>query len=326
LLTTAEESSPQRHERQERKYQANEARKLPNSIARIGKIRIFCIIASAFTVMALIVYILLSKNGVANIPTSNTSQVTSVAGSGSPSASQGLQLATASTSTDDVIQQTSITTAVPTTGVSQTSSAIRTLPITDLDTGQLSYVWYFANGSTQENNKTWLIFYNPQNNQSQVTIRYFKDDGKIIEQGVTIPGNSGYNLDVSKTLPNITFGVGIYATQQIIVERTISGPGISSTTTPGQTKLNRRWFFAAGTTKNPFQTRVFVLNPNAQSVRVVVTFSTFLGTTLTREYQIPPTTYLAIDVNKVVPDLDVTTTIEADRLVVAEQTLYQKLE
>jgi hypothetical protein len=107
----------------------------------------------------------------------------------------------------------------------------------------------------------------------------------------------------------------------------IFGPGSSLTSGgvhsgPGVVTLSRRWFFAEGTTQAPFQMSVLVLNPNAQPANVAVTFLTPDGTSLTRRYAIPPTSRLAINVNEVVPDLGVATTVEADRPVAAERAMY----
>jgi Family of unknown function (DUF5719) len=120
----------------------------------------------------------------------------------------------------------------------------------------------------------------------------------------------------------------VIATQPIVAERTMLFGAATSTatsgvhTTPGVSLLSRRWYFAEGTTQKPFSMAVLVLNPNAQNANVAVTFLTQDGTSLTRRYAIPPTTRLAIDVNEVVPELGVATTVESDRPVVAERALY----
>jgi hypothetical protein len=122
----------------------------------------------------------------------------------------------------------------------------------------------------------------------------------------------------------------VIATEPIVAERTmIFGAGSTLTsggihTTPGVVALSRRWYFAEGTTQAPFQMWVLVLNPNAQPTNAAVTFLTPDGTSLTRRYAIPPTSRLAINVNEVVPDLGVATTIEADRLVAVERAMYWK--
>jgi hypothetical protein len=144
---------------------------------------------------------------------------------------------------------------------------------------------------------------------------------------VQIPPFTRRVVVVSDRLPGAVFGTRVIASQPIVAERTmIFGPNATPTTggvhtSPGVGQLSRRWFFAEGTTEPPFQMSILVLNPNAQSASVAVTFLTQDGTSLTRRYAIPPTTRLAINVNEVVPSLGVATTVTADRLVAAERSL-----
>jgi hypothetical protein len=191
-----------------------------------------------------------------------------------------------------------------------------------------SRVWYFAEGATTPNNRTFLLLFNPQTVEVRTTVTYMKGDGTTAAQQVRIPPGRRTVVTVGDALPNAEFGARVIASEPIVAERTmIFGAGSTLTsggvhTGPGVVTLSRRWFFAEGTTQAPFQMSVLVLNPNAQSVSVAVTFLTPDGTSLTRRYAIPPTSRLAINVNEVVPDLGVATTVEADRPVAAERAMY----
>jgi hypothetical protein len=195
---------------------------------------------------------------------------------------------------------------------------------------QPSRVWYFAEGSTDGSYKTFLLLFNPQSVDIGATITYMKGDGTTTAQPVRIPAGRRTVVAVGDVLPGVGFGARVIATQPIIAERTMifgTGSTLTSggvTTTPGVVTLSRRWYFAEGTTQAPFQMWVLVLNPNAQPANAAVTFLTPDGTSLTRRYAIPPTTRLAINVNEVVPDLGVATTVESDRLVAAERAMYWK--
>lgn len=191
-----------------------------------------------------------------------------------------------------------------------------------------SRVWYFAEGSTSGERRTFLVLFNPQDDDAAATITYVQDDGRTFEQQVRVPAGRRLVVAVADALPESEFGIRVLATLPIIAERTmIFGPSntLSSGgfhTTAGVVQLGRRWYFAEGTTQTPFQMRVLVLNPNAQSANVAVTFLTPDGTSLTRRYAIPATTRLTINVNEVVPELGVATTIDSDRPVAAERALY----
>lgn len=193
-----------------------------------------------------------------------------------------------------------------------------------------SRVWYFAEGSTANNAKTFLLLFNPQSESAAATVTYMRADGTTAEQQVEIPSQRRAVVTVSDVMPNAEFGMRVIANQPIVAERTmIFGPhstldrgGFDSG--PGVVTLARQWYFAEGTTQSPFQMNVLVLNPNAQRANVSVTFATSDGTFITRKYAVPPTTQLAINANEVVPELGIATTIQSDRPVAAERAMFWK--
>jgi N-acetylmuramoyl-L-alanine amidase len=192
---------------------------------------------------------------------------------------------------------------------------------------QPSRVWYFAEGATDQTNRTFLLLFNPQLADVQATITYIRDDGIAAEQQVRVPALQRRVVVVGDKLNGARFGMRIVSTRPVVAERTmifgqgstLEGGGVH--TTPGVTELSRRWYFAEGTTEPPFQMTVLVVNPNAQPVDAAVTFLTPDGTSLTRRYAIPATTRLAINVNEVVPQLGVATTVVTDRPVAVERTI-----
>ncbi len=201
---------------------------------------------------------------------------------------------------------------------------------TDIDhspgIAQLSRVWYFAEGSTDDTFHTYFILFNPHSTATTAMLTYMKGDGTQVEQSVALPANQRVVVTVRNQLPGAGFGTRIIATQPIAAERTMRfGPDTSGFHSgPGMAELSQRWYFAEGTTAPPFAMRILILNPNHQATNVTVTFMTPDGTTLTlrRRYAIPPTTRLVIDVNEVVPTLGVATTVESDRPIAVERALY----
>jgi hypothetical protein len=193
---------------------------------------------------------------------------------------------------------------------------------------QPSRVWYFAEGATDGSNKTYLLLFNPQAVEAGATITYMQNDGKTAQQMVRIPALQRTVVTVGDVLPGAGFGARVIATQPIVAERTMifgtdSSPSAGGVhTTHGVVTLSRHWYFAEGTTQAPFHMNILVLNPNAQPANAAVTFLTDSGTSLTRKYAIPPQTRLAIDVNEVVPELGIATTVVADRPVAAERAMY----
>ncbi len=189
---------------------------------------------------------------------------------------------------------------------------------------ELSRVWYFAEGSTAEPFHTYLILFNPHDQETHAVITYMKGDGFQAEQPVLLPPRKRVVMTLNIELPNVGFGTRIITSRPIAAERTMRfGPDRSGTHVGrGITKLSRTWYFAEGTTEPPFMMRLLLLNPNMQPTTTRVTFMTPDGTTLKRNYAIPPTTRLVVDVNEVVPALGVSTMVESDRPLAAERALY----
>jgi hypothetical protein len=193
---------------------------------------------------------------------------------------------------------------------------------------RLSRVWYFAEGSTVGDSKTYLLLFNPQAQKVGATLTYMKSDGTTAQQQVEVPAQQRTVVTVADALPGSTFGARVIATQPIVAERTMifgpnSGPNTGGVdTAPGVVTLSRRWYFAEGTTRAPFKMSILALNPNAQPTNVSVSFHTSDGTFIERKYAVPPTSQLSIPVNEVVPELGIATSITADRPIAAERALY----
>ncbi|NWG20833.1 MAG: N-acetylmuramoyl-L-alanine amidase [Chloroflexi bacterium] len=197
-----------------------------------------------------------------------------------------------------------------------------------------SRVWYFAEGSTEGDRRTFLLLFNPQHESVTARVLLIQNDGTTFiyppfeDQPITLPPRQRSVVILGDLLPEASFGMRVIASQPVVAERTmIFGPGSSLTsggvhTAPGITELSRAWYFAEGTTAPPFRMSLLVLNPNGERANVTVRFLTADGTSLARRYAIPPMARLAINVNEVVPELGVATTIVSDRPVAAERALY----
>ncbi|MEI7772608.1 MAG: peptidoglycan recognition family protein, partial [Chloroflexales bacterium] len=198
---------------------------------------------------------------------------------------------------------------------------------TDVDGGpgisRLSRIWYFADGSTEDTNRTFLILFNPQAAAVPATITYMRSDGTQLEQKVQINARDRLVVSVSDVLPSASFGARVIAAQPIAVERTmrfgLRQTGLS--TGRGIDTLSRRWLFAEGTTQGSYQMRLLVLNPNDQPVKAEAVFMGPDGQHEVRRYAIPPRTQQVINVNDVVPGLGVSSEVTSDRPVVVERSI-----
>lgn len=196
---------------------------------------------------------------------------------------------------------------------------------------QLSRIWYFAEGTTEGDARSYLILFNPQAAAVQATISYMRSDGTVFDQPVRIGGQDRLVVSVNditlsdgtRPLNNSSFGMRIIAAQPIAAERTVRfGPnGSGLHTGRGITTLSRRWLFAEGTTQNGFGMKLLVLNPNDQAANTEAVFMGPDGRSETRRYAIPPRAQLTINVNEVIPNEGVSTTVQSDRPVAVERSL-----
>jgi hypothetical protein len=206
--------------------------------------------------------------------------------------------------------------------------AERTMGLTsDIDGGpginRLSRIWYFAEGSTEGTNRTFLALFNPQPAAANVTLRFMLRDGQVAEQKAIVPANQRLVVSVNDILPGQNFGTQIVSNQPLAVERTMRF-GENSTglhTGRGIETLSRIWYFAEGTTQGSFDMRVLVLNPNEQRATVAVSFMGPDGTSTERNFAIPPRSQLAINVDDVIVDQGISTMVESDRPVAVERAL-----
>ncbi len=200
--------------------------------------------------------------------------------------------------------------------------------LSDIDIGpgaaQSSRIWYFAEGATRTGFETILVLFNPQNTPTDVTITYMRDNGLQALQRARLPARQRLAINVGDVLPGVGFGTQLVASQPIVAERTMrfgtEDNGLHST--PGMTELSRTWYFAEGTTQEPFNMRLLLLNPNSEPAVASVTYMTPDGTEATRRYAVPATTRLDVSVNEFVPELGIATFVESDRPIAAERALY----
>ncbi len=225
---------------------------------------------------------------------------------------------------------------------------------------QPSRVWYFAEGVTDATNKTFLILFNPQSVEVGATITYLQetvaatqpttpDAAAWSRRTVRIPPlqrsvvavadatvlstyqqNNGQVEQRQERFPGERFGMRVIATEPIVAERTMifgAGSTLSSGgvhTTPGRGDAVAALVFRRG--HHPVAVPdvgagAEPQRPASQCGGHLPDARRHLAHAALRH---PPNTRLAINVNEVVPDLGVATTVEADRLVAAERAMYWK--
>lgn len=186
-------------------------------------------------------------------------------------------------------------------------------------------VWYFAEGSTKPPFQTWLHLQNPNPAAATATVTYLKTDGGQVGQRLTLRANSRASVYVNQVLPDAEFGLRVEADQPVFVERAMyfrrDGHASIGATAPATT-----WYLAEGSSQDPFETWVLVLNPNAAPATVTLSFMKEDGSVVVHRTLVPATSRASIFANLVVPNAAFSTRVEADRPVVVERAMYLKAE
>ncbi len=188
---------------------------------------------------------------------------------------------------------------------------------------ELSRTWYFAEVANNATTNTVLVLFNPQDTTTDVVITYMRENGRLSTQQLTVPARQRVTLDTGDIIPNQGAGIALAATQPVLAERTTrtgsNAGGVHNS--PGMTQLSQTWYFADGSTQEPYEMALALLNPNQQSAVATVTYLTPDGTAATRRYALPASTRLLVGVNEFVPDLSVASVVDADRPIAVERVL-----
>jgi hypothetical protein len=187
--------------------------------------------------------------------------------------------------------------------------------------------FYFAEGYTGPGFEEYLTLANPQSSNAATTITYLFTDGSTQEQNVTLPANSRSTVNVNEV---VGFGrevaVTVSSNKGIMVERPMyfayggawDGGHISAGMSAPQTSLT----FAEGYTGPGFVEFLTILNPNASTAHVSLTYLLGGGGTVSQSVTVGPRSRFTIPVNDVVPDREVSVDLNSDQPVVAERPMY----
>ncbi len=188
--------------------------------------------------------------------------------------------------------------------------------------------WYFAEGYTGEGFEEWLCMQNPGDTNAHVQISYVNTEGVPIDKEVMIEARARRTVFVNQDVgADQQVSVTLQADTAIVAERPIyfnyhdwvrGGDVGSGVNTPSSV-----WYFTEGHTGDGFDEWVSLLNPQPQSVGVVVLFFLPDGEVTREEYTVPASTRTTYNVNQLVyTEGDVSVYILASQPVVAERPMY----
>jgi len=182
--------------------------------------------------------------------------------------------------------------------------------------------WYFAEGSTQTGFTTYLLMENPNAANANVNVSYYKESGAPVVKHYIIRAASRLSVQVNNEVPNAALSMKVESDASIFAERAmyirLDGHASHGIPLPSQT-----WYFAEGATAPPFQTWFLLMNPNANSTNVTLSFmSESGGAPVVRTVNVAQHTRMNIYANQIVPNAAIATSISSDLPIVAERSMY----
>ncbi|GIV95992.1 MAG: N-acetylmuramoyl-L-alanine amidase [Herpetosiphonaceae bacterium] len=180
--------------------------------------------------------------------------------------------------------------------------------------------WYFAEGAGDPGTQTYLLLFNPHDEEVAAEVLLMSDRGRTATQRLTIEPHSRYVLRASDVMTD-TFGAKVIASRPIAAARTMRFSEVGGHLSNGAPAPSHSWYFAEGTSEQPITTTLALLNPNPERANATLTIFTGDGTALSRSYALPGMTRLTINLRDLAPGLGLASAITADRPIVAERTM-----
>ncbi len=186
-----------------------------------------------------------------------------------------------------------------------------------------SVSWFFAEGSTQPPFDTWFLLQNPTAQTATATLTFLLVGGGTATQTVEVPPRSRVSVFANEILPNQAFSTRIDADQRIFAERAmyVGFDGHSVTGIPAPSKT---WFFAEGSTQQPFHTWILLANQNSVPATATITYHLENGQVIVQQLgPLPPLSRTSVFVNEVLPNVAFSARVDSDQPIIAERAMYR---
>jgi hypothetical protein len=197
---------------------------------------------------------------------------------------------------------------------------------------ELSDEWYFAEGCTAMQFDTFILLANPGDTGVTVHTSFLLEQGGSVDYYCWIAPRARFTIRVDE-LPGVSsasFAAAIHADGPIVAERAmyfnkgfVDGGHVSA----GAPRLEEKWYFAEGCTRNFFESYILVGNPNDQDALVNIDFYLPDGN-IRYTYAVWAKSRLTVPIGLLagLNNKDVAFTVSADHPVVAERAVYYSLD
>ncbi len=183
--------------------------------------------------------------------------------------------------------------------------------------------WYLAEGSSNWGFECFLLIQNPTAYTANCQVTYMIEGEGPQTFTKTVGPNSRETYAMVDDIGAKDTSIEVLSNVPVIPERAMyrndRREGHDSIGTPAPAL---KYYLAEGTTAWNFMTFLLVQNPNPQPVDVTVTYQTAGGDVPQPAFQMDPNSRKTINVNTVMPGVDLSTTVEGTLPIIAERAMY----
>jgi len=183
--------------------------------------------------------------------------------------------------------------------------------------------WFLAEGSSNWGFECWLLIQNPTAYAATCQVTYMIEGEAPQVVNKTVAANSRQSYNMADDIGAKDASIQVVSSVPVIPERAMyrynRREGHESIGTPSPAL---KYYLAEGTTAWGFTTYLLVQNPNPVPCDVTVTYQTATGEHPQPAFTMEPNTRETIRVNDVMPNVDLSTTVQGTLPIIAERAMY----
>lgn len=181
--------------------------------------------------------------------------------------------------------------------------------------------WYFAEGSTRTPFDLSFALQNPNPVSTIAHFLFLSPEGKQTPFDMRLDPNSRMTLKANDVLPNAEFATIVTTDLPVYVERSMYF-GHDGHSSAGARQTSKTWFLAEGSTVQPFETWVLLLNPNPVPTSTQLRFLREDGSVVEHAEMVPAMGRRSVYVNALFTTAGFATQVTADQPIVVERAMY----